>query len=293
MKVCDVKVLKNVEKRIAKKIHKIDRFSILGKIGIVVIFIMIISGLISIIVMGDNYRIPSGLSLEAPSFSHLLGTDDLGIDLLGQICHGAIISILVGFFSAALAGIGGGILGILSGYYRGWVDKLVMGICDTLMVIPHLPLMIVLGAFFGSSLRNIILVIAILSWSRPARIARSKVLSVRNERYIIAAQSYGAGFFHLLYKHFLPEVLPIMMVSVIRTVSHAIRTEASLSFLGLGDPTSRSWGIILNHSLNFKGIYFTDYWKWWVMSPLIALTLLVVSIAFVSRDIEKIVNKKL
>jgi len=284
---------KYMGKKVQGKFKIIKLFSTYGKFGIIVILFMLFIGIVSILFMGNSYKIPSGRSLEAPSLVHLLGTDDLGIDLLAQICHGAVVSILVGFCSAALAGIGGSIFGILSGYYGGWMDKLVMGICDTLMVIPQLPLMIILGALFGPSIKNIVLVIALLSWSRPARIVRSKVLSMRHERYITASQSYGAGFLHLVVKHFLPGVFPIMMVSVIGTISHAIRAEASLSFLGLGDPTSKSWGVILNRSINFKGIYFTDYWKWWVMAPLSMLILLVLSISFVSRDMEKVANKKL
>lgn len=284
---------KYIEKKDSQKLNIIDLLSPFGKIGLTIILFMLSLGLISVLFMGNTYQIPSGHSLEAPSLSHLLGTDDLGIDILAQICHGALVSILVGFLSAALAGIGGGILGILSGCYGGWIDKLVMGICDIIMVIPQLPLMIVLGAFLGPSVKNIILVIALLSWSRPARIVRSKVLSMRYEKYITAAQCYGAGFLHLVVKHFLPGVLPIMMVSVIGTISHAIRAEASLSFLGLGDPTSKSWGVILNRSINFPGIYFTDYWKWWVMAPLLVLILLILSVSFLSRDMEKIANKKL
>lgn len=152
--------------------------------------------------------------------------------------------------------------------------------------------MIVLGAFFGASLTNIILVIALISWVGSARTARAKILSMRSEPYIVAAKSYGARFYHLLLKHFIPGILPIMMVGVIRVMSHAIVAEAGLSFLGLGDPLSKSWGVILNRSINFPGIYFTEFWKWWILAPLTALMLLVVSISFIGRDLEQIVNTK-
>ena len=271
----------------------IKAFSVYGKIGFGVISLIIIMGAASVLFLGDAYSIPSGSSLEAPSLRHLLGTDDLGIDILAQICHGAVISLLVGFGSAALAGIGGSILGIFAGYSGGGADRLICGLCDIMAVIPQLPLMIVLGAFFGPSTRNIVLVIAILSWVGPARIARSKVLSLRSEKYIIAAKSYGASFFHILAKHLLPGLLPVIMVSIVRIISHAVVAEAGLTFLGLGDPTSKSWGVILNRAMNFSGIYFTDFWKWWLLPALIVLTLLVLSVSWIGRDLEQITNRKL
>lgn len=263
-----------------------------GKTGIAIIAVFLVFSLYSSLFIGEAHKVPSGVSLTPPSTSHWLGTDDLGIDLFAQICHGAAISMLVGFGAALLAGFGGSILGVLAGYHGGWIDRSITGLCDIMAAIPQLPLMIVLGAFFGASLTNIVLVIALISWVGPTRTARAKILSMRSEPYIVAAKSYGAGFLHLLRKHFIPGILPIVMVSVIRIISHAIVAEAGLSFLGLGDPLSKSWGVLLNRSINFPGIYFTDFWKWWILAPLTALMLLVVSISFLARDLEQMVNTK-
>lgn len=263
-----------------------------GKFGVCVIALMLCMSLSSFMFLDNAYKIPSGGSLESPSRIHWMGTDDLGLDIFAQICHGAAISMLVGFLTATLAGMGGSVLGILAGYYGGWVDKLITSLSDVMMSIPRLPLMIVLGAFFGPSLINIILVITLLSWVGPARTARAKILSMCHETYIIAAKSYGASFLHLVVKHFIPGILPIMLVSMLRIINHAIVAEAQLAFLGLGDPLSKSWGVILNRSINFSGIYFTEFWKWWIMAPLTALMLLVISMAFINRDLEKNVNTK-
>lgn len=270
----------------------LEKFSTYGKIGIAIIIILICLAGYSLFAGNDMHMIPSGESLERPSIAHWLGTDDLGIDILAQIGHGATVSMSVGFASAILAGVGGSVIGIFAGYFGGTADKIVTALCDIMSAIPQLPLMIVLGAFFGSSTANIIMVIAMIAWVGPARTARAKVLSMRNETFIVAAHSYGAGFAHLAYRHLIPGIMPIMLVSVIRIVSHAIVAEAGLSFLGLGDPLSKSWGVILNRSLNFPGIYFTDFWKWWILSPLVALMLLVVAIAFIGRDVERIVDTK-
>ena len=273
-------------------IISIKRLSFLGKTGLTIVLTVLLLAVFSDWLALHPYRIPSGGALEAPGAGHWLGTDDLGIDIWAQICFGARISILVGFGTALLAGIGGSIIGIFSGYSGGLTDKLVMRLTDLVIVLPDLPMMIVLGAFFGPSVRNIIIVLALFSWTVPTRIVRSKVLAVKQEKYVEAAMSYGAGFWHLTLRHFLPNILPLVMVSVIRLTSRAIVAEASLAFLGLGDPTSKSWGLILNHAINFKGIYFTDYWKWWVVSPITAIMLLVTAIAFISRDMEKIINTK-
>ena len=272
---------------------KFNRFSTGGRVSILFIIILITMGLFSTLICTHPYNLPSGAPFEPPNRDHLLGTDDLGMDLFSQICFGARISLLVGITAALIAGIGGGILGILAGYYGGILDKIIMRVADIMIVLPDLPMMILFGSFFGPSLKNIIFVLAFFSWTTPARIVRSKVLSTKNENYILVAESYGAGFGYLLWKHFIPEILPILMVTIIKLTSKAIVSEAGLAFLGLGDPTSKSWGLILNHAINFKGIYFTDYWKWWVVSPLVAITFLVISIATISRDLEKILNEKL
>jgi peptide/nickel transport system permease protein len=151
---------------------------------------------------------------------------------------------------------------------------------------------VLLGAFWGPSLYNIILALAVFSWSIPARTVRSQILAIKQEKYIAAARSYGADFFHLTLRHFGPGIFTLAAVGMIKVTGRAIVAEAGLSFLGLGDPTSRSWGLILNHALNFKGIYFTEYWKWWITAPLLAITILVAAIAILARDGERLANTK-
>lgn len=182
---------------------------------------------------------------------------------------------------------------MIAGYFGGFVDRMIMRMTDVMIVIPELPMMIVLGVFFGSKVYNIILVLVLFSWTNPARIVRSKVLSMKQDKYITVARSYGAGFFYLTRYHFLPGLLPLVSISIIRLTGRGIVAEAGLSFLGLGDPTWKSWGLILNHAIQFKGIYFTEFWKWWVTVPLFSITLLVAVIAILARDCEKLVNSKL
>ena len=274
-------------------ILKYKKFTILGKVSILIIALIIIIGIFAPWISPYSHDLPSGKSLESPSKEHLLGTDDLGIDLLSQMFYGARLSLIIGLSTSTLAGLGGALLGVMAGYYGGLIDKIIMRLADMMIALPNLPMMILLGAFFGPSLKNIVLVLVLFSWTSPARIIRSKVISVKNEAYIIMAKSYDASFYHLLKTHFLPEIMPILAITIIKITSKAIVAEAGLSFLGLGDPTSKSWGLILNHGINFKGIYFTEYWKWWIMSPLLATMILILSISYISKDLEKILNEKL
>lgn len=274
-------------------ILKLKKFTIWGKISLLFIILVIFIGIFAPVISPYPPNSPLSKAFLPPSKLHILGTDDLGSDLLSQIFFGARISLIIGFSTSILAGIGGAVLGVISGYYGGIIDKLIMRFADMVIALPNLPIMILLGAFFGPSIKNIVLVLVLFSWTSPARIIRSKVISIKEEAYILMANSYGASFSHLFINHFLPEIMPILAITIIRITSKAIVAEAGLAFLGLGDPTSKSWGLILNHAINFKGIYFTDYWKWWIMSPLLTTMILILSISYISKDLERILNEKL
>lgn len=235
----------------------------------------------------------SGAPLAVPDNKHLLGTDDLGVDLLSQICHGMRISLLVGLGTALLAGLGGTIIGIWAGYSGGATDRCCMRLIDIMMVLPDLPVMIVLAAFFGPGIGTIVFALAAFAWVFSARIVRARVLSLKERRYIQAAETYGAGRIYLICRHFLPEVLPLTAVGMIRLAGRAIVAEAGLSFLGLGDPTSRSLGLIIHHATSFDGIYYTDFWKWWLLYPWAALTLMVMALSFVARELERLADPRL
>ena len=268
------------------------KLSVAGKTGIWMMLLLMMIGIFADWLCIYSHNVPSGKALQSPNVQHWLGTDDLGIDLWAQICHGARLSMLVGISTALVAGVGGSLVGMIAGYFGGFFDRMVMRITDVMIIIPELPMMIVLGAFFGASIYNIIIVLALFSWTDSARIVRSKILSMRQEQYIRVACSYGAGFFHLMRYHFIPGILPLITISMIRLTGRGIVAEAGLSFLGLGDPTSKSWGLILHHAIQFKGIYFTEFWKWWITMPLVSITLLVGIIAILARDCEKLVNTK-
>lgn len=264
-----------------------------GKIGLLLLVLMVVLALGAPFFTWLPHDTSSGPPLEPPGIRHIMGTDELGVDLWSQICYGARVSLAVGLGTALLAGLGGGMVGIWAGYRGGLLERLFTRVIDIMIVMPDLPVMVILAAFFGSSLTNIIIVLALFSWSHPARILRAQVLSLKEQGYVQMAKSYGATDLYIIWKHLLPELIPILVVSMVRLSGMAIVTEAGLAFLGLGDPTSRSWGLIINHALNFSGIYFTPFWKWWLIYPWIFLTLLITGLALFGRDLERFADPRI
>lgn len=264
-----------------------------GKAGMTALLLVLILAVAAPLVCEHSHRQTSGPALSAPGRDHWMGTDELGVDIWAQICFGARISLLVGTGTALLAGLGGALAGIFAGYLGGWTDRILMRLIDIVLVLPDLPVMIVLAAFFGPGVWTIIVVLCAFSWVFTARIVRARVLSLKQRRYIQAAETYGAGTLYLMRRHFLPEIFPLATVGMIRLAGRAIVAEAGLSFLGLGDPTSRSWGLIMHNALSFQGIYYTNFWKWWLLPPWSALTLVVTSLALVGKDLEKTADPRM
>jgi oligopeptide/dipeptide ABC transporter ATP-binding protein len=228
---------------------------------------------------------------QAPSGAHILGTDDGGHDVLSALLYGARVSLLVGFAAAAIALAIGGLVGIVAGYRAGWVGSLLMRITDFFLVIPDLALQIVLVAVIGPSLGTIILVIGILGWTTTARLVRSQTLSVRERKYVMRARAIGAGDAHILRRHILPAVLPLMLANMVLVVSLAILSESTLAFLGLGDPTIVSWGKMLNFAFD-RGAVSAGAW-WALLPPGFAIVWVVLATTLLGTALEDALNPRL
>lgn len=228
--------------------------------------------------------------LQPPSPKHILGTDDMGRDVFSQLIYGSRISLIVGF-AAAFISIGiGTLIGLVSGYLGGWVDEVLMRVTDIVMVLPALPLMIVLAALLGRSLFNIILVISIVGWPYSARVIRSMVLSIKERPFIEAAKCLGAGRLYILFKEILPNVVPLVVAEAVLYISSAIYAEAVLSFLGLGDPMSISWGMMLNFAFS-SGVM--AYAWWWVLPPGLSIAFIILGFTFLGNALNDILNPRL
>ncbi len=228
--------------------------------------------------------------LAPPSSAHLLGTTSFGNDVLSQFLYGFRVALAVGLVAAIAVGLISTIFGVLSGYFGGYIDDLLMRITDVALSIPTLPFAIVAVALLGPSVENIILVITILFWRNGARIIRSAVLTERERVYVKWARAAGASHFHIIMRHILPNIIRVVFLWVTMSVAFAVLTEASLSFLGLGDPTVISWGQMLNTA--FSSGNLRTAW-WWVIPPSLALVMLVSSLYLIGRAYEEQTNPRL
>lgn len=227
----------------------------------------------------------------APNARHLLGLDDGGIDMLSEVIAGARVSMLVGFASALVAMIIGGSFGLLSGYFGGKTDVFLMRITDYFLVIPDVPLMIVAAAVFGRSLVNIIIIIGIIYWTSTARLIRAQVKSVRERVYVKRARALGGGHSRLLWKHITPQVAPLLVANTVLTIATAIFAETYISFLGLGDPSTISWGRLIQNSLTGGAVFHKAWWA--IIPPGLCVTIVILAATMVGTAMEDALNPRL
>lgn len=228
--------------------------------------------------------------LAPPDAQHLLGRDDAGKDVLSLLIYGARVSLLVGFVSSFVSMILGTSVGLVAGYFGGRISNMLMRFTDFLMVIPDLPLMLVIISVWGRGLWKIILVISVLYWTYTARLVRSQVLSVKERQFILRAKSIGASDLRVIVKHILPQVLPLIIAQAVLDISASIIAESSLSFLGLGDPTLVSWGMMLNFA--FERAISRQAW-WFLLPPGFAIVWVSLSLILIGNTLEEVVNPRL
>ncbi len=228
---------------------------------------------------------------QPPSAEHPLGTDDGGQDVLSQLLYGSRVSLIVGFTAAAIAIVIGGTIGIVAGYKGGRTGGGLMRFTDFFLVIPDLALQIVLVAVLGPSLFTIIFVIGILGWTTTARLVRSQSLTVRERKFVSRARAIGASDSHIIRRHIVPLVLPLMMANAVLVVSLAILSESTLAFIGLGDPTVVSWGKMLNFAFS-RGAVSAGAW-WAFFPPGLAIVFVVLATTLLGTALEDILNPRL
>jgi peptide/nickel transport system permease protein len=226
-----------------------------------------------------------------PSPEHWLGTDDAAKDVLSNFIFGSRVSLTVGFFASFISIFIGGTIGIIAGFYGGRVENLLMRFTDIMLVIPDLPLAVVLVALTKPSLFNIIFVIGILGWTGTARLVRSQTLSVKERKFVLRAKAIGAGQFYIIRRHLLPLVLPLMVANTVLVISLAILNESTLSFLGLSDPTTLSWGQMLNFAFT-RGAMSAGAW-WALVPPGFGIVWVVLGCTLLGQGMEQILNPRL
>jgi peptide/nickel transport system permease protein len=226
-----------------------------------------------------------------PSEFGPLGTDNFGRPVITQFIWGARISLLVGLAATVLAVVIGSVVGIVAGFFGGVTGGVLMRITEWFLVIPFLPLAIVLAAILGPSVENLILVIGITTWPQPARLIRAQVLTLRERDYVDRSRALGGSNWHVMSRHILPNVSPLILANTTLTVPIVILTEATLSFLGLGDPNNPSWGQMLDNAFEFGAVTIN---AWWYFVPP-GLGVLAVALAFtlVGTALEEVLDPRL
>lgn len=276
------------------KALKIFRRKPMAMIGLIMLlFVVVLAVFAPLLAPYDPYasvKFEVDQILAPPNAQHLLGTDDVGKDVLSQLIYGARISLLVGFAGSIMSIFIGTTVGLIAGYFGGRIDQFLMRLVDFLMVIPGLPLMLVIIAVLGRGLDKIILVIGLLYWTYTSRLVRSMVISIKERQYILRIRSLGASHARIIFLHIFPQVMPLIVAQGVLSVSNAIISESVLSFLGLGDPLAISWGSMLNFA--FARAVTREGW-WFLLPPGFSIVWVSLSVILIGTALEEIVNSRL
>ena len=256
-----------------------------GWAGAIILTILVILAIAPRIVAPYDSTKLAGLPLQRPSAKYILGTNDIGQDLFSELITGTRASLFTGLIVAFISVSFGVVVGLVSGYMGGWIDSLLMRFTDLILVLPFLPLVILISVYVGASQRNVIVVLSIFFWAGPARLIRARVLSLRTETYIEAARALGANPVQIMAGHLWSGVKTLATAQVVLVASASILAESSLSFLGLGDPSAKSWGSML-YFARASGAFLSDAWKWWVLPAGLMITFTVLSLGLIGYSLE-------
>ncbi|PSL01154.1 peptide/nickel transport system permease protein [Haloactinopolyspora alba] len=265
-----------------------------GMFGLVVLLLFVATALLAPWIVGQDalsVTRPPGAPLQGPSQAFLLGTDRSGRSVLDLIIWGSRVSLTVGFWATFISITFGALLGIAAGHFHGWISTVIMRVTDWFLVMPSLVLGVALAAVLGRSLTTIIIAIGVTAWPTTARLVRAQTLAVEARPYIERAHALGGGHWHVMSRHVLPNVMPIVLAQTTLMVGTAILTESTFAFLGLGDPTTASWGGTIQAARDV-GAVSARMW-WYILPPGIAIVLVVLAFTLCGRAIEGVLNPKL
>ncbi|MGI8425856.1 MAG: ABC transporter permease [Actinomycetota bacterium] len=233
-----------------------------------------------------------GDSLGSPSGRHLLGTNNIGQDILSQLIWGARETLAVVVAAASLSVAGAVLAGVVPALIGGWTDIAAARLIDLLLAIPGLPLVLLVATLAGPSRPVLIFVIAFAGLPGIARILRSETKTLRTRGFVGVAQGFGGGRGYVVRRHLIPGLTPVIVTRFVEWAGIAVFLQAGLAFLGLADPTQPSWGLMLNRAIEHPGLYFSSVWTWWVLPAGFAVTLAVLGFTLVGVGLETTLNPR-
>lgn len=303
----DMKIVKGHTRRYRPRVHwlrhvgenwAIYRRNAMGMIGLGLLAMFALMALASFIppLLDPMYHPMSGVDPEidtsvGPSARHWLGTDFMGRDIFSQLLTGARVAFLIGVSAAFMAVAIGTFVGMVAGYFGRTVDTVLMRLADIVMVLPGLLVILILSSVVGQlSIWNLVIIVALLKWAGISRVIRSQTLSLKVRPYIEAARVAGASHCRVLMRHILPNVLPLSFLYMTFGVTSAILIEAALSFLGFGDPSTVSWGMMLQWVWKTGHMFRAPYW---LLPPGVCISLITLSFYLVGRAMDEVLNPRL
>lgn len=262
-----------------------------GRFGLGIVGLTVLVAIFGSLIAPHDPDASSLAVLQGPSAEHWLGTTDSGSDVFSQLLVGTQTSVIIGFAAAFISAVLGSAVGIASGYFGGWTDRILDAFENWFLVIPALPLMIVLARLLSPSLTVLVAVIGLTSWAGTGRIVRAQVMTLRERAFVERARALGAGHRYIIKTHILPNTLPLIFANTVLIIAVAILSEAALSFLGLGDPSRISWGTMLENAFA-SGAPSAGAW-WYVIPPGLCLTVLVLAVSLLGFLFEEFINPRL
>ena len=234
----------------------------------------------------------SGPPLAAPGWGPWLGTDAIGQDLASQWLTGARTSLALGLLGGGGTFVLATIVGAVAGWWGGLADAVLMRLTDVTLVLPTVVVVIVISAYTHPTVLSLSAIIAATSWPTSARLIRSQVLTLRRRGYLAVAAGFGASGLRVLWRHVLPDSCLVLLAAAVRDVERAIAYEVGLAFLGLTVSTEGSWGTMLHDALAFQGLFLTRAWLWWLLPPVVAVSVLLVGLALCATAVDGWANPR-
>ena len=270
----------------------------LGKTGVTILIIFMLMAISSFFIplLDPMYDPMTGIdplikTSTGPSMQHFLGTDNVGRDLFAQLMEGAKVAFIVGLSSAFISIVMGTVIGMISGYAGGMTDIILMRMADIIMIMPSLVILLILASLFGQfNIWIIVFIIAIMRWPAVSRIIRSQTLSLKSRPFIEASKVAGASNIRIIFRHIMPNVLPLAFLYMTFRVTSAILVEAALSFLGFGDPSQVSWGMMLQWVWKSGYMFQAPYW---MIPPGLCISLLTLSFYLLGRAMDEVLDPRL